>query len=652
MVNFNALPILPRDVDASSSFLLHKRSDFWRIFLDTDEHRELGIFSSDQEEPSCRTEGNVTILSYPQLISEDGTRHSIALDVHIVHGGETTKYFAVIHNHAEIARVNELQLPFFDFDRLNSAPDDEVLYMPCSLGERVPNPRRFIRNGSHTEYMSADNRSIWRIHDYGGSLTMSFMGVQSGNTFLYMTRQDPEFSLCSFCVGTTPRGEEMRLRLTVSHYPMVRPGETVMTPAVEAAVYEGDWRCGAAHYKKWTQSWDPIPEKPDWVKNMTGWQRIIMKHQYGEIFLKYADLPDLWRAGSKYGIDTLLLFGWWKGRFDNGYPVYEPDEAMGGEEGLKAAIREIQKMGGKVMLYTNGRLVDVKSDFYNEHGHEVCQIDIDGNPYLEHYRFSNQGTMLRQYGYKTFATACQATDLWEKHLVDVSKRKLSLGADCVFFDQIGGAINRPCFNPNHKHGNRGANEGIWRVRNLDRVRELLAPEQALATENVCDIFISRVHVVHGGCGGCWTTPTQYPYMFRAIFPHIILSDRGLHDSRPGMRKHLNNAFIYGLIFDAGVYRCRGKSLDVDPVYAEHVKYLIDLKKKYACFFYEGTFVSERDYELPAGVVVAEYHYADEKLFAFQNYNSQPATFDFLGHSLTVEADDVACLVLGKNTDIE
>ena len=97
---------------------------------------------------------------------------------------------------------------------------------------------------------------------------------------------------------------------------------------------------------------------------MTGWQRVILKHQFGEIYFKYSDLPKLYKSGLSYGINTLMVFGWWKGRFDNGYPVYEPDPLLGGEDGLRAAIDEIHRLGGKVHLYTNGALIDVATDYY------------------------------------------------------------------------------------------------------------------------------------------------------------------------------------------------------------------------------------------------------------------------------------------------
>ena len=68
--------------------------------------------------------------------------------------------------------------------------------------------------------------------------------------------------------------------LTVSQYPFARTGETITTPAVFVKLFKGDWRSGAADYKEWVQTWYTPVEKPQWVRIMAGWQRIIMKHQY------------------------------------------------------------------------------------------------------------------------------------------------------------------------------------------------------------------------------------------------------------------------------------------------------------------------------------------------------------------------------------
>ena len=181
-----------------------------------------------------------------------------------------------------------------------------------------------------------------------------------------MASHDEKMKICSLTAGTSPRHiDESRLFLTVSHYPAVRKGECVESGKTIFAVLDGDWRCGSALYRKFADSTFNKPNNtPDWVKNMTGWQRIILKHQFGEVFFKYSDLPQVYKDGVANGINTLMVFGWWKGRFDNGYPEYECDPELGGEEELKAAIDEIHRLGGKVHLYTNGSPIDIKTDFY------------------------------------------------------------------------------------------------------------------------------------------------------------------------------------------------------------------------------------------------------------------------------------------------
>ena len=617
--------------------------DFWRLHLEIDEYCELLVRSAQQTDYTVTKTENETIITYPSLLAENGVRFDCTYEVHIEREKDGLNFYGVFENRHPRLRVNEQQLPFLDIQRFNGDFQQEVLYVPCSLGERIVNPRAFVRNMKHTEYMCADYNNIWWVLDYTAAMTMSFLGVQSGDTFLYIARKDPNFSLCNFCIGTTPRGQYPRLCLTVSHYPLAVEGEKITTPKTFVAAYQGDWRRGAEDYREWKNTWFVPRKKPEWIQELTGFQRIIMKHQYGEIFYNYPDLVDIYKQGAKVGIKLLLVFGWWAGCFDNGYPVIEPDEKMGGGEALREAIAEIHRLGGRVLLYTNGRLIDVKTDFFKKYGKDICEIDIDGNEYREHYRFGNNGTLLRKYGHLSFAMGCHATDAWSDQLVEYAEKEMSYGADGVFFDQIGGAITNICFNPNHKHGRRGDRQNEYRIQNIDRVRSLLVGDQALTSENICDVFGSHFDFLHGGTGGCWRTPNQYPYMFRSLFPEIITTNRMLHDLRSDYKNHLNNAFVFGLRFDSSVYRCRVGGIDLEPQLRDYFAYLIKEKEAHHRFFYDGTFISPRDYKVPEKVTVAEYAYGDERMFAFMNDATTPVDFDFYGHPMHLDGLGIGTL---------
>lgn len=392
--------------------------DFFRLFVDDFAEREILIRSSSQTPSSVdEKDGELTIV-YDRLKAVNGNVYDIVYKVTMREKDGALAFSSVIENRSDV-RVNEEQLPYLELER----GEKETLYMPNGLGSRIDDPRRTITDRFHTEYMSADEKMVFYSEKYPTPLSMSWFGVQTDGRFLYLAAHDELLRICTLSAGASARHDpDKKLVLTVSHYPTAVKGETVSVSECVLALFDGDWRDGAAYYRAFADSsWNIPNDRPAWVDNMTGWQRVILKHQFGEIYFRYSDLPELYRRGLEYGINTLMVFGWWKGRFDNGYPVYEPDPLLGGEDGLKAAIEEIHRLGGKVHLYTNGALIDVATDYYRATGKYNCAIDIDGNEYRDHYRFSNEGTTLKMFGYKSFVTACHATKAWYEHFLNAAR---------------------------------------------------------------------------------------------------------------------------------------------------------------------------------------------------------------------------------------
>ena len=122
--------------------------DFWRIHLDTDEIRELTVFSTRDLVFSCSDAE--TTYTYPKLKAENGETYDITYRLSIREENGQLNFRSAVENRCSV-RVNEIQAPFLAFDRLNSAPEDEVLYIPNSLGERIENPRKWVRDTCHTE---------------------------------------------------------------------------------------------------------------------------------------------------------------------------------------------------------------------------------------------------------------------------------------------------------------------------------------------------------------------------------------------------------------------------------------------------------------------------------------------------------------------
>lgn len=606
--------------------VFRENGDFWRAHLDycvTGMPSELGVYSSMQEQPLVDKTENGLVITYPRLKAEDGSVHDITLTLTVENSGETLLFSARMENRGK-TRLNELQYPFFDFYSLGSPLKDDVLYLPNGLGRRIPNPHGYVGR-CHSEYMAADYKNVKAMFEYPAALSMPWWGFQSGEHFMYMGCHETECRWATFTMYTEPReqAEDPYLCACISSYPVLNPGESVTYGNFALAVCKGDWRTGADIYKQSASRYLRPVTRSESVKKLNGWQRIIMKHQYGEIFHRYKDLPRVFLEGKKYGIDMILLFAWWQEGMDNGYPNYMPDEALGGEQELRDAIKEINSLGGRVVLYANGHIIDVATDYYKTEGHRYTMKDFEQNEYREFYMFSDNGTLLT-HGHKCFVNGCHGTEEWRNKLYELEERHLSLGSNGTFFDQLCCAF-RLCFDSTHTHGNRIDLDGQLRTDTVTEMRKMVDGDKHIfGTEGVMDRVSVQVDFVHG-CGvGMTYTPDAYPYIFRYVFPDIPVSNRYLHDQSRDWEKHLNYAFVFGLIFDISLYRGRAKTIEVCREYAEYVKKIIDLREPYRRFFTDGSF-DLPDTVLPAGVWAAKYTYRGKSVLAVWNDSGKTET---------------------------
>lgn len=623
--------------------------DFWRLIADDGYYMSMLIRSSEQR-GTVTVDGDVTTITYDSLVTDKGRVIDASLILTVTKQEDRLVFGSKFINRDK-ARLDEFQYPFVDMNHLVGERKKDLMIRPRGLGTCVENPWATLES-SHTEYKASDYILIREAVKYPHAASMSWTGIQSDKYFLYVGRHDERARACVLINGIQPREEtEPRLINAIAHYPCVRTGETLRMCDNVVSMFEGDWQGATKIYGDFARSTFFQPLTPrDWVQNMTGWQRIILRHQYGEINYYYKDLPQLYLDGKKYGIDTLLIFGWWKGRFDNGYPVYEIDEELGGEQALKDAIAEVQRLGGRVILYNNGILIDVTTDFYKEHHNEAAKKDIEGNEYIHNYRFENAGTMLQLYGYKTFVEACQATEIWFEVMKKNGQMKMDLGADSIFYDQVGGGVQL-CFDESHKHGPRVDDEIYYRRENLDRLRAMLGDDQAIGTECTSDATACKIDYIHGCEPGSKAKNSKkdsmkslMPQIFRSTFPEVIISNRQPHDCRTGFDIELNFAFIHGFRFDVSLYRSRA-SVTTLPEFGERIDRLVALKEEYHRFFYDrdAKYVCETKLDLPAGVRYAEYRYGDERMFAFSNETAEDVELDVLGKTVKVGARDVACI---------
>ncbi|QNA93598.1 DUF6259 domain-containing protein [Microbacterium sp. Se5.02b] len=565
-------------IQVGSRRLTSPRGRLWTLTAVKGDHRELTVHSEDQMPTVTRDAEGVT-LGYDRLTSTDGIVLDVSFSVEIRTADGAFEFTASLESH-DGSIVREVALPVVELDAA-TASDDEVVYRAHGLGRRIENPRTTLYR-AHTEYMVDDGAGVWEAVAYPGDMTMPWHGVELDEGFLYMGRHDPDFSSALLSTGVPPRGEEGELWLTT-----VAPlGRSIGTlPPVILAV-DDDWAASAARYRSWADTWYTGPHPS--TKPMQGWQRIIMKHQFGQILYRYEDLLEVFEAGREVGLDGILLFGWWKEGFDRGYPEYEPDDALGGAEGLRRAIAEIRSRGGFISLYANGNLIDRTSDFAAQHGAEVTKKDAAGLDYVVGYAFARESQTLRHFAPGSFLIACHGAPRWRNRMAEVASAQAALGADDIFFDQTAYHLAAwPCYDASHDHGTRVGVESLQRARTLAGLREA-ADAKTLGSEGMADGMISLLNYHHGWGFAFTDGPEAFPALFRTVYPEPVVSNRLVHDQRTGWRDHLNYALTYNLIFDVALHRSRRDVRDM-PEYAAHVAQLIAIRERHRDLFFRGAF---------------------------------------------------------------
>ncbi len=509
---------------------------------------------------------------------------------------EEVRFSAKISNNSKDKILREFQFPMIK----NAGIDKSAsLVNSGGGGALVPDFYKHVER-AETQYKSQDNIAVEHYVPYPMSRTMNMFVIQNPKGSLYFASIDPNFELTLHLARYRKENGKFKfLDVAMVKYPFIKPGESYATAEFAVAPTVGDWREGARLYARACESFFKIPERPEFIENMNGWQRIIMRHQYGRVFFPYAKLDsEIGTAGFECGLDTILLFGWWKEGMDAGYPDYSPETEQGGDAVLRENIRKYQARGGKVLLYFNGQLIDVSTDYYKSgRGEKVCVKTPSGLPHIERYPFGGDGTGLRVLGHKTFVTACHGTDEWERVLKGYVDRAVSLGVDGIFFDQLGSG-SQICWDASHKHKvpctdmMRHKSEMLGKIRAYIKSKK---PDLAFGTEYVGDATSRHIDFAHS-CGMDYSAAKKRPDgkplmryvpLFKYAFPKVIFSDRTIRDDSD-IERRVNLCLMWGWTSDVEIYRCRA-TIDETPRYKAYLSAANALRGKYRSLILNGTY---------------------------------------------------------------
>jgi hypothetical protein len=608
---------------------------------------------TDGQKAQVKRVGNSLELSYATLtgaLPQTGkTRElQIGLLVRIALDGDQLTWTARIDNRESDKglQVSELWLPWiYGIGDMGMGPASDVLYWPSRGGRRVEAPyaKLMAAIGSPPESLGFGANPTWSYSDTGAPdyrlaypypACMQWFTFNNGEEGLYLGSHDNTLmtTVLNVAAGAGARGgyaprpqglpadAEKTMSASIVKFPFAPGGETWDSQPVVMRLYRGDWHVAARTYRAWADTWMQKTNPPEWLRRTPGWITTTMKGQSGQIRATYAELPGMLKTAQTIGLDLFRIFGWMKQGFDDYYPEYSADEAMGGEAGLKKALAEIKQAGGKSLLYTQGQLIDPAAEWYRTKGYRITAKDIWGAEYRETYGGSGSGAFMGTFRNKWFGVACPAAPGWSDQLVSQTKMVMDFGAQGVFYDQLGGAPPYICFSTEHNHTRPSLAVGSWKVKNLQRINEVIKAydrDALLSEELVTDCYAGWVDITWSEGVGFFTDPESFGEMYRYTFPEPIFTNRADGPEARDRRKQFGHAFALGMRFEGSVRDAQ------DPAMAPYLGRMIDLYKKYADLLMEGRFVDSEGFLCDNGQVSSHAFVAGNRM-AVTLWNSTKA----------------------------
>ncbi len=405
-----------------------------------------------------------------------------------------------------------------------------VVYWPHDLGWRFTDPKEF---GT-------------RSFEYPGSRgSMAWCAVGDGTGGIYLGSHDPERRARKFNLQYRETAPGLAFGMNVPVH-----DRSVDLPKLVIKDYEGTWHEAARTYRSWFDSVFKRATAPDWLRNNEGFILAIFKQQNGDVMWKYPDLDRLCDLGEKLGFRLLGIWGWGVGGHDRLYPYWSPDNLLGGRIELKQAIQRAQKRGFKIIVYSNGTLIDAATDYYAVNGLDTVLQDPTGRPVLDFYVKYNNATPV------ILTRACPGSSVWRNTLLNTALAAKDLGIDAFYIDQVGVRGPDLCYSSRHDHVHPQDSHTQWRVTMMKQIRDALrkdAPDFPLITEGTTDSLLEDVDAYHsmwnGGPlaadGRTRTRPkNHFPELYRFTFPETVIIYLNSQPVLP--RWDANYAVAYGM----------------------------------------------------------------------------------------------------------
>ena len=542
----HGLSLTPRH--AACPAIVANGDPIWTLVLRTSD-KNISLRSTTQKPQQESTADGVRIV-YP-VLTDGGTTWKISLTLNLRRKQDTFEISGELRNDSNDAVVSDLTC--VALSGIAASPETHPLLWPNGLGQRLGTGSK--PGERSCPYPSRTGTMQW----------CAFAGAEGG---LYIGCHDAAQGAKTIAWKWNP--ETKQGLLAFRHQPFCATGTRWSIPPVIVMPYTGTWHTAARSYRAWCDSITAPRPQPGWVRDASGWLLCILKQQNGSVMWDYPSLGKLAEIAGQRGLDILGLFGWAQGGHDHLYPDYISDPQMGGPEALRKGLKEVRARGKRSILYANGQLMDISTDYFLIQGKDQAVLKEDGTPVRQDWQ------KFRSFPPVKCALACQASDGWQKRMFELARQAQELGADGILFDQLGVTGPMTCWAKNHGHPSHSmvyaGERSAWLKRVADEMKQI-APEFIVMTEGIHDSVLDSISLFHGCELGTFTPTEQqmrakmngepgdgeFPEMFRYTFPEVLTTQR--HPTPMLDRLGANYACLYGLRFE------------IESRYAPDVRYL-------------------------------------------------------------------------------
>lgn len=425
-------------------------------------------------------------------------------------------------------------------------------------------------------------------------------------------------------VGDTIDGQPVALLFEAVHVPFIGPGERRGLTPIALQFFTGDWHAGADIYKARREHWG-LREAvaPAWACEPHAWQQLQLNSAEDTLHTPFAELPSVARECADRGVSVLQVTGWNDGGQDRNNPSHDPDPRLGGFDALKAAIKECQALGVRVVLFTKFIWADRSSERFRR---ELEPASIK-DPYGDYYVFPgfryDTITQLLDINTRRLIPMCFASPQWLDVCADEFATVTQLGADGMLHDE---ALHHSpallCFDTSHGH--RAGDPVYAHDRTfLDRLRAQVRDDDFLYAAEACYDWLFETYELsyHRSNTSDYIPLTRY---LRPDAP-IMTAVTGFED-----RNQLNQCLLYRLIASYEPHFFKGRLTDFESTVG-YGRAVDALRTELRDWLWDGTFTDTLGADVTDTITgrphrhYAVYRAADGTLgVTIANYTDDPA----------------------------